>query len=140
FYRTYYAPNNASLVLVGDIDLQRALSLVQDHYGALEPSALPVEDVHPEPPQIEERRLRTEKPTPTQKVAIGYRSPAFGDFDHPPLTLLNEVLFGGRSSRVHRALVKEQEIATEVRGWVGAFRDQALYDVFLSARGEHTVE
>jgi len=138
FYRTYYAPNNASLVFVGDIDLARALRLVQDHYGTLQRSEIPVEDVHPEPPQTTERRVKVDKPTPTQKVAIGYRSPAFGDFDHAPLTLLNEVLFGGRSSRVHRAIVKEQEIATEARGWVGAFRDQALYDIFLSARGEHT--
>jgi zinc protease len=138
FYRTYYAPNNASLVLVGDVGARDALRLVQDHYGSLPPSTIPVEDVQPEPPQTEERRARVEKPTPTQKVAIGYKGPALGDFDQAPLVLLNEILFGGRSSRVHRALVQEQEIASEVRGWVGAFRDPSLYDVFLSARGEHT--
>src|SRR5262249_29948214 len=63
-----------------------------------------------------------------------------GDFDHAPMVLLNEILFGGRSSRVHRALVQEHEIASEVRGWMGSFRDPALYDVFLSARGAHTAE
>jgi zinc protease len=140
FYRTYYAPNNASLVVVGDCEVREVLRLAQDCYGGLAPSTIPVEDVQPEPPQTEERRLRVEKPTPTQKAAIGYKGPALGDFDHPPLTLLNEILFGGRSSRVHRALVQEQEIASEVRGWVGAFRDPALYDVFLSARGAHTTE
>jgi zinc protease len=140
FYKTYYAPNNATLVLVGDVDVGRALRLVQDYYGTIEPSVIPVEDMHPEPPQTEERRARTEKPTPTQKVAIGYHGPALGDFDHAPLVLLNEILFGGRSSRVHRALVQESEIATEVRGWVGTFRDPGLYDVYLSARGEHTCE
>ena len=140
FYRTYYAPNNATLVVVGDVTAADVLRLAQDHYGALEPSVVPVEDVRPEPPQTEERRARTEKPTPTYKVAIGYRSPALGDFDHAPLVLLNEILFGGRSSRVHRALVQEQEIATEVRGWVGSFRDPGLYDLYVSARGEHTAE
>ncbi len=138
FYRTYYAPNNASLIVVGDVEPGDALRLAQEHYGALPPSNIPVEDVQPEPPQTEERRSRVEKPTPTQKLAIGYKGPALGDFDHAPLVLLNEILFGGRSSRVHRALVQEQEIASEVRGWVGSFRDPALYDVFLSARGEHT--
>jgi zinc protease len=138
FYRTYYAPNNATLVAVGDVEMQNLLRLVQDHYGSLEPSVLPAEDVRPEPPQTEERRVQIKKPTPTQKVAIGYRSPALGDFDYAPLVLLNEILFGGRSSRIHRALVQEQEIATEVRGWVGAFRDPALYDIFLGARGKHT--
>lgn len=138
FYRTYYAPNNATLVVVGAVDLAETLRLVQEYYGGLVPSALPVEDVRPEPAQTDERRLVVDKPTPTHKVAIGYRGPALGDFDHAPLSLLNEVLFGGRSSRVHRALIKEREVATEVRGWVGAFRDPALYDMFLSARGRHT--
>ena len=114
--------------------------MVQEHYGTLPPATIPIEDVQPEPPQTEERRTRVEKPTPTQKVAIGYKGPALGDFDHAPLVLLNEILFGGRPSRVHRALVQEQEIATEIRGWVGAFRDPALYDIFLSARGEHTTD
>jgi zinc protease len=138
FYRTYYAPNNAALVLVGDVALGHALRVVQDHYGLQEPAQMPVEDVRPEPPQTEERRAQVEKPTATHKVAIGYKAPALGDFDHEPLVLLNEILFGGRSSRVHRALVQEQEIATEIRGWVGSFRDPALYDIYLGARGEHT--
>ena len=140
FYRTYYAPNNAVLVVVGDVELGEVLRLAQDCYGHLAPATIPVEDVHPEPAQTAERRVRVEKPTPTPKVAIGYKGPALGDFDHPPLVLLNEILFGGRSSRVHRALVQQQEIASEVRGWVGAFRDPALYDVYLSAREGHTVE
>jgi zinc protease len=138
FYRTYYAPNNATLVVVGDVELGEVLRLAQEHYGALEPARIPVEDVRPEPPQVEERRMRTDKPTPTQKVVMGYRGPAYGDVDHAPLVLLNEILFGGRSSRVHRALVQEQELTTEIRGWVGTFRDPGLYDVYLSARGEHT--
>jgi zinc protease len=138
FYRTYYAPNNASLVVVGDAAARDVLRLAQEHYGSLPSSSIPVEDVQPEPPQTTERRSRVEKPTPTQKVVIGYKGPALGDFDHAPLTLLNEILFGGRSSRVHRALVQEQEIASEVHGSVGSFRDPALYDVFASARGEHT--
>lgn len=134
FYRTYYAPNNWVMVLVGDLDPREVLRLVQGFYGGLEPAVIPVEDVRPEPPQTEERRVRVEKPTPTHKVAIGYKGPALGDFDHAPLVMLNEILFSGRSSRVHRALVQEQEIASEVRGWVGAFRDPSLYDVFLCAR------
>lgn len=140
FYRTYYAPNNARLVIVGDVALGELLSLVQKEYGHLEPADVPVEDVHPEPPQVEERRAEMTKPTPTQKVAMGYRSPALGDFDHAPLTILNEALFGGRASRAHRKLVQQTEIATDVRGWVGSFRDPALWDIALTARGEHTCE
>jgi zinc protease len=140
FYKTYYAPNNAVLVVVGDVEAREVIRLAQDHYGSLPPSVIPVEDVHPEPPQTEERRARTVKPTATHKVAIGYKGPALGDFDHAPLVLLNEILFGGRSSRVHRALVQEQEIASEARGYIGGFRDPGLYDIFLCARGERTTD
>jgi zinc protease len=140
FYKTYYAPNNATLVVVGDVEPREVLRLAQEHYGHLPPAAIPVEDVHPEPPQTAERRVRVEKPTPTPKVSIGYKGPALGDFDHAPLTLLNEILFSGRSSRVHRVLVQKLEIASEIRGWVGGFRDPSLYDVFLSAREGHTIE
>ncbi|MBK6516684.1 MAG: insulinase family protein [Polyangiaceae bacterium] len=140
FYRTYYAPNNATLVLVGDVDLEETLGLVADHMGALEPSEVPLEDVHPEPPQLEERRLVVDKPSPTHRVAIGYKCPALGDFDHAPLVVLNEILFGGRSSRLHRRFVKELELATEVRGWVGTGRDPSLYDISLTAREDVTNE
>lgn len=140
FYKTYYAPNNAVMVVCGDVALRDVLRLVQAGYGGVEPSVIPVEDVRPEPPQTEERRTKVNKPTPTQKAAIGYKSPALGDFDHPALVLLNEILFGGRSSRVHRSLVQEKEIATEVRASVGLFREPSLYDIYLVARGEHTVE
>src|SRR6185312_3457833 len=51
FYKTYYAPNNASLIVVGDVAPRDVLALVQEHYGALPPSTIPVEDVHPEPPR-----------------------------------------------------------------------------------------
>ncbi len=138
FYKTYYAPNNATLVAVGDVDAKEMLALVLDHYAAIPPSRIPVEDVHPEPPQTEERRLVVDKPTATHKIAIGYKAPALGDFDHAPLVVLNEILFGGRASRVHRALIQRQEIATDVRGWVGTFRDPGLYDIWLTARDEHT--
>ncbi len=140
FYRTYYAPNNARLVVVGDVDVGVLLETIQKEYGALAAAEIPVEDVHPEPPQTEERRVEMKKPTPTQKVAMGYRSPALGDFDHAPLGILNEALFGGRASRVHRKLIQQMEIASDVRGWVGSFRDPSLWDIGLTAREGHTCE
>jgi zinc protease len=140
FYGTYYAPNNATLVLVGDLDAASTLALVDQYFGPLRSSDIPVEDVRPEPPQTSERRIEVTKPTATEKLAIGYRSPALGDFDHAPLTLLGEILFGGRASRMHRKLVKELELAVEARVWVGTFRDPGLFDVGLTAREEIAAE
>jgi zinc protease len=80
------------------------------------------------------------KPTVTEKLAVGYRCPALGDFDHPALTLLSEVLFGGRASRLVKKLVRELEIATDVRMFVGPFRDPGLMELSASARDEHRAE
>ena len=134
FYRTYYAPNNAVLVVVGDVAELALLKRLSAAYGALPPSTLPLEDVQPEPPQNAERRLEVTKPTSTEKLVVGYHSPAMGDFDHPALSLLAEVLFGGRASRLHQKLVRELELATEVRAFVGPFRDPGLFEIFASAR------
>ena len=134
FYDTFYAPNNATIVIVGDVTERRALELVVSAYGAIPPSTLPVEDVRPEPPQTEERVVEVAKPTATEKLVVGYHCPALGDFDHAPLSLLSEVLFGGRASRVHRRLVRELEIAVDVHAFVGPFRDPGLFEVFASAR------
>lgn len=140
FYRTYYAPNNACIVVAGDVTEAALLGRIQKAYGHLPSSTLPLEDVRPEPPQIEERRKELTKPTATEKVAVGYHAPAMGDFDHPALSLLSEVLFGGRASRMHQLLVRKLEIATEVRVFVGPFRDPGLMEIYASARGAHSAE
>jgi zinc protease len=140
FYKTYYAPNNATLVVVGDVTEANLLRRVQQAYGKLPASAMPLEDVQPEPPQTEERRVEVKKPTATQKVAIGYHGPALGDQDYVPLSLLGEILCGGRASRLHQKLVQQQEIATDVRVFVGPFRDPGLTEFFASARDPHTAE
>jgi zinc protease len=140
FYKTFYAPNNATIVVVGDVTEAALLSRMQKAYGETPPSELPIEDVKPEPPQVEERHAEVEKPTATQKVTIGYKSPALGDFDHPALAILSEVLFGGRASRLHEELVRKREIATDVRVFVGLFREPSLMEIYASARGQHTAE
>ena len=141
FYRTYYAPNNATVAVVGDFREKDLLAKIQKAYGALESAEIPVEDAKPEPPQAEERRLSVKKPTATDKLAIAYHGPAFGDVDHVPLTMLCEVLFSGRSSRGHRSLVQQEEIATELRGWVSTFRDPGLFEIYATARpGRNSAE
>jgi zinc protease len=81
------------------------------------------------------------KPAATEKLVVGYHSPALGDFDHPALSLLSEVLFGGRASRVYRKLVRELEIAVDVSGSVGPFHDPGLFEIYASAReGKNSLE
>jgi zinc protease len=134
FYDTFYAPNNATLVVVGDVAAKRVLELVVAAYGHIPPSTLPVEDATPEPPQSGERTVDVSKPTVTEKLVVGYHAPALGDFDYPALSLLSEVLFGGRASRVYRRLVRELEVAVDVHAFVGPFHDPGLFEIYASAR------
>ena len=134
FYGTYYAPNNATVAVVGDFDEETLLSAVQAHYGPIAAAKLPPHSFSPEPEQTSERRLEIEKPTPTEKVSVGYKAPALGDADYAPLTVLNEVLFGGKSSRLYRALITEGELASEARGSIAPSRDPGLYEIWVSLR------
>lgn len=140
FYRAYYAPNNAALVISGDFKTADVLRIVSERYGTMPASTLPIEDAQPEPPQTSERRVEVRKATSTEKLLVGYHSPALGDFDHPAISLLSEVLFGGRASRLHQRMVRELELASEVRGSVGPFHDPGLFEVYAAAREGHTAE
>jgi zinc protease len=140
FYRTFYAPNNAILVVVGDVTEAQLLPRVVQAYSVIPPSEVPLEDVRPEPAQLEERRVEVTKPTTTDKLLLGYHSPALGDWDHPIVSLLVEVLFGGRASRLHQKLVRELELASEVRAFVGPFKDPGLIEIFASCREGHRAE
>jgi zinc protease len=134
FYRTFYAPNNATLVLVGDVDAHAALGLIQEHYGRYGASRVPSETSMAEPPQRRERRKTLRLPTATEKLQLGYRAPGLGDPDWGPLTLANDILFGGRSSRLYRRLVDDLELATECRGSVTPFRDPGLHEMWVALR------
>lgn len=137
FYKTYYAPSNATLVVAGDLDEAKALALLQKHYGSIPAQTVPKDRVVVEPPQKGERRLSMSFSTPTEKLLLGYRGPAFGEFDHAVLTVANEILFGGRSSRIYRRLVTKEEKASEVRGSIAPFKDPGLFEIWASARPGH---
>lgn len=134
FYESYYAPNNATLVIAGDLDCSEALALIQDHYGKIPPARLPRFKARREPPQRRERSVRLERPTPAPKLALGYRAPSFRDRDYPALALANDVLFGGRSSRLVARLFRDEELVTDAHGSIAPFSDPGLYEIWLSLR------
>jgi zinc protease len=135
FYRRHYAPGNATVVIAGDFDERKALSLVQKHYGNL-PGGRAAELPTPskEPSQRAERVFQLPAPTPTEKLLIGYRAPAFSDPDTPALVIANEVLFGGQSSRLHRTLCLDEEVALSVRGSIAPFIDPGLFEMWIFIR------
>jgi zinc protease len=140
FYRTYYAPNNATVVVVGDVRERDVLLAVRDAYGPIPSQSNVAEDITPDPPQCSERVVSVRKPTATEKLLLGYKGPALGDADHAATTILSEVLCGGRASRLYRLLVIESELASDVRAWVSTFRDPGLIECSATARNGRTAE
>jgi zinc protease len=138
FYRTFYAPNNATVVVVGDVRERDLLRAIRDSYGAIPSQPIPAEDIVPEPIQTDERRVELRKPSASERLLVAFRGPALGDVDHALLTMLSEVLFGGRASRLYRSLVVERELAIDVRGWVSTFRDPGLFECWITAREGRT--
>lgn len=140
FYRRYYVPNNATLVVVGDFKLPAALRLVQKHYGHLKPSAVPPYERVVERKPRGERSRTLRRATPTEKLALGYPAPAFGDPDHQVVHMISELLFGGRGSRLFRLLVDERQLVSELHGAAAPFQESSLYEIWFSLRDGHHID
>jgi zinc protease len=134
FYRTYYAPNNATVVLVGDVSEDEARARIEDKYGAIPPAEIPVERAPEEPEQKEERRASFKKPVVGDKLRMGYKSPPLTHADYPALEVISELLFGGKSSRLERRLVLDGEIASSCSASLAPFRDPGLWEVSVSLK------
>ena len=140
FYASHYAPNNATIVIAGDVDPEAAADLVVRRYGHMAPGELPAEAPRPEPPQRGERRRLLEMPTDSAQLVIGYHAPAMGDPDHAAVVVLSEILFGGRGSRMHRRLVEDRELASEVDAYAGFFQEPCLWEMQAVARDDAELE
>jgi zinc protease len=116
FFRTYYVPNNATLVLVGDFDSREAAGLVQQYLGRV-PRGKPVpRDIPQEPPQTKERRVRLEENWPLPAVVVAHHITFDGHPDSYPLHIASKVLSDGESSRIYRKLVYEKQLALAAFG------------------------
>jgi zinc protease len=119
FFHTYYAPNNAVLLILGDVEPSESFHLAKRYFENIPAGPLPPRVDASEPPQTEERRGEVlEKFGPLPAMAIGYRAPARGTPDWYAAGILDRALHGGRAGRVYRHLVLERQIALEVSGGI----------------------
>ena len=116
FYKTYYAPNNALLVAVGDFKADAVLAKIKDLFGPIPRGPEPPKVLAIEPEQNSERRLLVQRPAELPIVYLGYPVPNQQSPDAAALDLLSVVLSGGRSSRLYRHLVYERQLALEAGG------------------------
>lgn len=140
FLQKYYAPVNTVIALVGDVTATDAIDLVGRYFGVL-PAGTPAPPVSAvEPPQTGEKRI-VEIYDAEPRLAIAYHKPTLPHKDDYVFDLIDQILGAGRTSRLHRALVEEQQLATsvEVYGAPGS-RAPNLFVIEATPRHPHTVE
>ena len=139
FYRLHYAPNTATVAVVGAVDTAEVLQTIQRFYGHLEAQPVPSAERPEEPRQTAERRKVLELDVAAEKAVYAYHAPKLTDPQHPALEVLNEILAVGDSSRIHQKLVVELELASSIGGWVASWQDPGLYELSLQLHPDKTV-
>jgi zinc protease len=148
YYKRFYVPNNATLVVVGDVNADDAVRRVEQHFGGIAPGAIHRRPTTTEPEQLGERRVTIAKEGTTAYVKVGYHAPALNDPAFFPLLVLDAVLTGAkgvnlwaslrtpapqRSARLYRALV-DGGLASSVHGSIVPTQDPFLYTFSVTAR------
>jgi zinc protease len=147
YYRRYYVPNNATLVVVGDVDIDDTLRRVEHFFGGVHPGTAVTRRYTSEPEQTGERRLTIRKEGTTAYLKVGYHAPSASDQAFFPLLVVDAVVTGAkglnlwssfrvpppqRSARLYRALV-ERGLASSVTGALMPTEHPFLYTISVTA-------
>jgi zinc protease len=130
FYDTYYWPNNATVAIIGDVEPDAALALVERYFGGIPSSPEPIPAaVTVEPVQKGERRLKIRKAGQLGAVMVAFKSPPGLSEEADALDLLSTILTVGKTSRLHRKLT-DAGLTTHLFGGVSRLRDPGLFYVY----------
>ncbi|GAB4296475.1 MAG: pitrilysin family protein [Myxococcota bacterium] len=134
FYETYYRPNNATVIIVGDVKPEEALAKVEKHFGKIKPAQKPIPTVYTaEPPQKGERRFLLNHPAPQPVVMLGFHTPPATHEDTPAILVMDAIFSGawGKkvSSRLYQAFV-EKKLATMAVSNPDETRDPGLFKIW----------
>jgi len=142
FFNTFYKPNNATLIIVGDFNSEDALGWAKKYFEGIPASAKPIPRIdRPEPAQTEERVVnKSYSNTPLPAAVIGYKIPARYAPDSYPLDLAANILAGGESSRLYQTLVYKEQIAVQAAGFGNFTEDPNLFWAYAIMNQGHTAE
>jgi zinc protease len=140
YYRRYYHPNNAILVIAGDFDTDEVLRKVERAFGSIPsgPDAPPM--LLKEPPQRGERRLIVRWRSKVPRLSISYHVPRVAEPDSYPLQVLAVILAEGKSSRLYQRMVEREQAVTFVSAEFGEAKDPTLFHIRAEARGDHSID
>ena len=134
WYERWYAPNNAVLVVVGDVDPKEVFALAEKHYGKIRPRTLPARKPQVEPPQAGIKRVTVKAPGELPYLFMAYHAPvlrdAAKDWEPYALEVLAGVLDGNSSARLNQSLVREKRIAQSAdAGYDGTSRGPGMFSL-----------
>jgi zinc protease len=136
FYRRNYAPNNCTLVVVGDVAPDEVFALARKYLEPIPRQEPPRTVTTIEPEQLGERRLVLERKAQTPLLQVAYKAPAAADPAGPAVNLLLSILTEGDASRLHRELVEKQKVAIDVGGyWHEGFDPSLLWFMLTLPEG-----
>ena len=139
FFDQYYAPNNLAAALVGDFDPEAAIAMAERYFGRIPRGARPpLEPRTREMPQLAEKRMVAYAETNPQ-VVVRYHSVPDGHVDEPALVVLGQLL-NGRTGRLYKALVEDQQVATNASGGQSGFKFEGMFELRGTAAQERTPE
>ena len=128
FFKIHYAPNNSVMVIVGNININDTIALIEKYFGDMQAQPLPSEVTTVEPPQEGERRVEVEYDAEPQ-LMIGYRKPTIPHFDDYVLDMISAILSDGRTSRFYKNIVEEGTAVSvnSINGYPGARYDNLFF-------------
>jgi zinc protease len=134
FHRTYYAPNNAVVVVAGDFDSAAAKKLIEHYYGAIPSQTIPDKPRAAEPEQTAARSLFITHDVQNAELAVVYHVPKAGTDEGYALDLLACIMGNGDSSRLHQRLVYKDQIASAVGANNMTMQDSGLFEIVVSLK------
>ena len=141
FFHTYYVPNNATAVVVGDFETRDAMALVEQYLGRVPKSDRPVpREIPKEPAQTKEKRVTLHEEWPLPAVVVAYHITYDGHPDSYPLHVASKILSDGQSSRIYRKLVYETGIALAAFGGGNIIEDPNLFFAVAIVQPGHTTD
>jgi predicted Zn-dependent peptidase len=141
FFDRYYIPSNMVVAVVGDVDPNQAMSIIEKYFGQIPSQEKPDERTTTEPPQDSERRIVLQEQS--QPVYLeGYHRPSYRDKDDAVYDALADLLSDGRTSRLYRSLVRDKKIASEAEGGTGfpGVKYPHIFYFFAAPMPGHTPE
>jgi zinc protease len=131
FYTNYYAPNNALIIVVGDVDLDNVMTTIVKHYGVLQPHNAKKRDVTTEPQQLEERSTVLTHPKATQSMlAKVWHIPNMLDSDYPALAMVGRLLTSGKTAILTELLVNKAKV-TDLASEAYVSKDLGTFEFFV---------